>query len=206
MDLERDRARYEADRAKDLELAGTHGIDAVMKAESLDALLFPGVERRRDRGAPGLSDRDRAVRHGAERADAALPGGLRREARALRRELHRPRVQRAAADRARLRVRAGDEAAPAAGAVSLIQLQAATLAGKPIVEAASGTSCSISASETPSSSALRTAERAALSRCAPMAIASLTSRCVRTSSGPAAASSLASLQARPSSGKRRTKS
>jgi amidase len=43
MDLEADRARYEADRAKDLALAGTQGIDAVMKAHDLDALLFPGA-------------------------------------------------------------------------------------------------------------------------------------------------------------------
>ena len=42
MDVEADRARYEADRAKDIELAGTHGIDEVMKANQLDALLFPG--------------------------------------------------------------------------------------------------------------------------------------------------------------------
>jgi amidase len=42
MDLERDRERYEADRAKDVALAGTHGIGAVMEAERLDALLFPG--------------------------------------------------------------------------------------------------------------------------------------------------------------------
>lgn len=42
MDLERDRARYEADRARDLRLAAEHGIDEVMKAHSLDALLFPG--------------------------------------------------------------------------------------------------------------------------------------------------------------------
>jgi amidase len=42
MDVEADRVRYEADRAKDIALAGTHGIDAVMKAERLDALLFPG--------------------------------------------------------------------------------------------------------------------------------------------------------------------
>jgi amidase len=41
MDVEGDRARYEADRAKDIELAGTHGIDEVMKANQLDALLFP---------------------------------------------------------------------------------------------------------------------------------------------------------------------
>src|SRR3954467_9837692 len=43
MDVEKDRARYEADRAKDIRLAGTHGIDEVMKAERLDALLFPGA-------------------------------------------------------------------------------------------------------------------------------------------------------------------
>ena len=42
LDLELYRARYEADRAKDLRLTGAHGIDEVMKAERLDALLFPG--------------------------------------------------------------------------------------------------------------------------------------------------------------------
>jgi amidase len=42
MDVEADRARYEADRAKDIDLAGTHGIDEVMRANNLDALLFPG--------------------------------------------------------------------------------------------------------------------------------------------------------------------
>jgi amidase len=42
MDLEADRARYEADRAKDLALAATRGMDAVMKTHELDAVLFPG--------------------------------------------------------------------------------------------------------------------------------------------------------------------
>ncbi len=42
MDVEADRARYEADRAKDIALAGTHGIDEAMKNNNLDALLFPG--------------------------------------------------------------------------------------------------------------------------------------------------------------------
>ncbi|MPZ19344.1 MAG: amidase [Luteitalea sp.] len=41
MDVEKDRARYESDRAKDLALTGTRGIDAAMKAHRLDALLFP---------------------------------------------------------------------------------------------------------------------------------------------------------------------
>lgn len=43
IDLVADRARYEADRAKDLRLAGAQGIDAVMREHRLDALLFPGV-------------------------------------------------------------------------------------------------------------------------------------------------------------------
>jgi amidase len=42
MDLEIFRARYEHDRARDVLLAGTHGIDEVMKEHELDALLFPG--------------------------------------------------------------------------------------------------------------------------------------------------------------------
>jgi amidase len=43
MDVEKDRARYEADRAKDIKLGGTHGIDEVMKSQRLDAILFPGA-------------------------------------------------------------------------------------------------------------------------------------------------------------------
>jgi len=43
LDLERDRATYEADRARDLRLNGEHGIDEVMEALQLDALLFPGT-------------------------------------------------------------------------------------------------------------------------------------------------------------------
>ena len=42
VDLEHDKARYEADRAKDLRLAGTTGIDAAMTTHRLDALLFAG--------------------------------------------------------------------------------------------------------------------------------------------------------------------
>ena len=43
IDLEKDRARWEADRAKDIRLGGTHGIDEVMNAHKLDALFFPGA-------------------------------------------------------------------------------------------------------------------------------------------------------------------
>jgi hypothetical protein len=42
IDLEKDKAKYEEDRARDILLAGTNGIDAAMKANNLDALLFPG--------------------------------------------------------------------------------------------------------------------------------------------------------------------
>jgi len=42
LDLEKDRARYEEDRARDIRVFGTNGIDAAMKANNLDALLFPG--------------------------------------------------------------------------------------------------------------------------------------------------------------------
>ncbi len=42
MDVDADRARYLADRARDIRLSATTGIDAVMRANRLDALLFPG--------------------------------------------------------------------------------------------------------------------------------------------------------------------
>jgi amidase len=43
MDVAADKTRYETDRARDLDLSATHGIDEVMKAGQLDALLFPGA-------------------------------------------------------------------------------------------------------------------------------------------------------------------
>ena len=42
MDQDLYRARYESDRARDLFLTATHGIDELMKAQNLDAILFPG--------------------------------------------------------------------------------------------------------------------------------------------------------------------
>ena len=43
MDLVADRARYQADRAKDLRLSRTEGLDAVFASgHRLDAVLFPG--------------------------------------------------------------------------------------------------------------------------------------------------------------------
>ncbi|PYR24275.1 MAG: hypothetical protein DMF98_15990 [Acidobacteria bacterium] len=53
MDVEGDRARYEIDRAKDIKIGGTHGIDEVMKAERLDAILFPAASGAAIAAKPG---------------------------------------------------------------------------------------------------------------------------------------------------------
>ncbi len=53
MNLEEDRARYEKDRAKDVALAGTQGIEAAMKGNKLDALLFPGYSGNAIAAMPG---------------------------------------------------------------------------------------------------------------------------------------------------------
>jgi amidase len=53
MDLDADKARYEVDRAKDIALAGTHGIDEVMKAQRLDAILFPAANGAAIAARPG---------------------------------------------------------------------------------------------------------------------------------------------------------
>ena len=42
MDLAADKAKYTADRAKDVALGGAEGIDAALKAARVDALIFPG--------------------------------------------------------------------------------------------------------------------------------------------------------------------
>jgi len=53
MDLETFRTRYEADRAKDVLLTATHGIDEVMKANNLDALFFPSSSGANVAARPG---------------------------------------------------------------------------------------------------------------------------------------------------------
>ena len=53
IDVVADRAHYEADRAKDIRLAGTNGIDAAMKANNLDAILFPGANGANIAARPG---------------------------------------------------------------------------------------------------------------------------------------------------------
>ena len=96
MDLTADRARYQADRAKDLALARGEGIDAVMKTHTLDALIFPGGS-----GA--------AIAAKAGYPTVIVPFGtvpncdrdacrIQREAVTLRRRVHGRRLQRAAVD------------------------------------------------------------------------------------------------------------
>jgi amidase len=53
MDVDADRARYQSDRAKDIALAAMHGIDEVMRANRLDALLFPGASGAAIAAKPG---------------------------------------------------------------------------------------------------------------------------------------------------------
>jgi amidase len=53
MDVRGDRARYQADRDKDVRLSATEGIDAVMKQYKLDALLFPGTSGSAIAAKPG---------------------------------------------------------------------------------------------------------------------------------------------------------
>lgn len=53
MDVRADRARYQADREKDIRLSGAEGIDAAMKRHSLDALLFPSASGASIAAKPG---------------------------------------------------------------------------------------------------------------------------------------------------------
>jgi len=53
MDVAADKQRYEEDRARDIALGATHGIDEVMKAQSLDAILFPGASGAAIAAKPG---------------------------------------------------------------------------------------------------------------------------------------------------------
>jgi amidase len=53
MDLIADKAKYDADRAKDVDLGGPHGIAQVMEAERLDAVLFPGANGAAIAAKPG---------------------------------------------------------------------------------------------------------------------------------------------------------
>ncbi len=53
MEVQMDRSRYQADRAKDIRLTATEGIDAAMKQHNLDAILFPGASGAAIAAKPG---------------------------------------------------------------------------------------------------------------------------------------------------------
>ena len=53
MDLVADKAKYDADRAKDVDLGGPHGIAQLMQAERLDAVLFPAANGAAIAAKPG---------------------------------------------------------------------------------------------------------------------------------------------------------
>ena len=125
MDVEADRARYQADRAKDLRLSATNGIDAVMKEHRLDALLFPGANGYAIPAKPGYPTIIVPFGFVPNAPTPRLPRRLQRKSCAIRRELHRDGMQRTTAHRACLRIRAGHETpcAPAGDTLSLKQVR-----------------------------------------------------------------------------------
>ena len=114
IDLVADKARLDADDAKDYRLSRDQGIDGVLKAHKLDAFITPGGSGAGIAARAGYPIVAVPFAHGAERAAAALPRRIQRQARAIRCWIRRRAVQRAATDRDRVRVRAGDEEARAA--------------------------------------------------------------------------------------------
>ncbi len=74
MDVRADRARYQADREKDLRLSAAQGIDAVMKQHSLDALLFPGGSGAAIAAKPGYPDGHGALRASCRTCPSQVAG------------------------------------------------------------------------------------------------------------------------------------
>jgi amidase len=72
----RDRDRYQADRAKDLYLTAEHGIDEVMSALDLDALLFPAVAGANLAARPGYPTVAVPFTRVRAPADPAYPPGF----------------------------------------------------------------------------------------------------------------------------------
>ncbi len=76
IDLEAGRAKYEADRAQDIFLNGTHGIDEVMTAMKLDALLFPSSSGAGIAAKPGYPTVIVPFARVIESYDPPLPAGV----------------------------------------------------------------------------------------------------------------------------------
>lgn len=56
LDLVADKAKYEADRARDIDISGTHGIAQVVAEQKLDALFFPAQFNTSLTNNPGFPD------------------------------------------------------------------------------------------------------------------------------------------------------
>jgi hypothetical protein len=119
IDLTTDRARYQADRRKDLLVTAKHGIDEVMKAKQLDALLFPAQNGNGIAARAGYPSVIVPFATGSEQRTAHISSGVQPETCALWRDVHRDGMQRAAFDRAGVRVRTSNQAANCAALVSM---------------------------------------------------------------------------------------
>ena len=76
VDLNEARAKYEADRARDLRLNGEHGIDEVMTDLELDALLFPGSSGAGIAARPGYPTVIVPFAFAQTEADPPMPAGF----------------------------------------------------------------------------------------------------------------------------------
>ena len=112
MDVAADKARYEADRARDIALAGDRGFKAAIEDNKVDALMFPGWAISNLASRPGYPEivvpigmtggGGGGAGGGARRQ--SIPARLRAEAVALQRGVRRAAVQRAEAVHHRVRV------------------------------------------------------------------------------------------------------
>ncbi len=76
VDLEQDRARYEADRVRDVTLAGDRGFKAAIEANRLDALFFPGWNVSNLAARPGYPEIVVPIGMVAPGNAAAFPAGF----------------------------------------------------------------------------------------------------------------------------------
>ncbi len=134
MDLVADRARNDADVRKDSLLSRDKGIDGVLKANNLDAILTPGgggADLAARAGYPII-----VVPFGldSERQSTGVSSRLQSETRALRRWIHGSGLQRAAPDRTRVRIREGhsQESAASESALTVYEFQAVTIDGEQV--------------------------------------------------------------------------
>ncbi len=123
MDLERDKPRYEADRAKDLRLAGATGIDAAMATHRLDALLFAAGSGASIAARPGYPTVIVPFGQVPNAPTQKFPEGFNAKPSPYGVVVHRHGLQRAAPHRVGICFRAGDEAEGSTGVVADVGFQ-----------------------------------------------------------------------------------